>query len=118
MARRIALAVAVIAAFAGLALPALAKQSIKTQTVAVGATEYKFALSKTSVPINTRIIFKVTNNGAAPHNFKIAGKVTPMLPPQGNAKFVVIFKKKGSYAYLCTVPGHAAAGMKGVLKVK
>jgi uncharacterized cupredoxin-like copper-binding protein len=26
--------------------------------------------------------------------------------------------KKGRYSYLCTVPGHAAAGMKGVFTVR
>jgi plastocyanin len=118
MARKIVLAVAVLAVFAAIAVPALAHQSIKTQTVAVAASEYKFAISKTFVPANTRIIFKVTNNGSAPHNFKIAGKSTPILPSQGSAKFAVIFTKKGNYVYLCTIPGHAAAGMKGVLKVK
>ena len=25
--------------------------------------------------------------------------------------------KAGNYEYLCTVPGHAAGGMKGILKV-
>ena len=29
----------------------------------------------------------------------------------------VTFTKPGMYPYLCTLPGHAAAGMKGVLKV-
>jgi len=30
---------------------------------------------------------------------------------------VTSFKTKGTYEYLCTVPGHAAARMKGDLKV-
>ena len=34
------------------------------------------------------------------------------------ARLVVTFKKKGKYTYLCTVPGHAAAGMKGVFTVR
>jgi uncharacterized cupredoxin-like copper-binding protein len=29
----------------------------------------------------------------------------------------VTFAQKGNYPYLCTVPGHASAGMKGVLRV-
>jgi uncharacterized cupredoxin-like copper-binding protein len=29
----------------------------------------------------------------------------------------VVFRKAGRYRYLCTVPGHAAAGLKGVLRV-
>jgi uncharacterized cupredoxin-like copper-binding protein len=29
----------------------------------------------------------------------------------------VTVSKPGNYEYLCTVPGHAAGGMKGTLKV-
>jgi uncharacterized cupredoxin-like copper-binding protein len=38
--------------------------------------------------------------------------------PGTTAKLVVTFKKKGKYPYLCTVPGHAAAGMKGTFTVR
>jgi uncharacterized cupredoxin-like copper-binding protein len=31
---------------------------------------------------------------------------------------VVSFTKKGSFPYLCTVPGHAQAGMKGTFVVR
>jgi uncharacterized cupredoxin-like copper-binding protein len=31
---------------------------------------------------------------------------------------VITFKKKAKYPYLCTVFGHAAAGMKGVFTVR
>jgi uncharacterized cupredoxin-like copper-binding protein len=30
----------------------------------------------------------------------------------------VRFTKKGKYAFLCTLPGHAAGGMKGTFTVK
>jgi uncharacterized cupredoxin-like copper-binding protein len=39
------------------------------------------------------------------------------IQPGTTAKLVVTFKK-GKYPYLCTVPGHAEAGMKGVLTVR
>jgi uncharacterized cupredoxin-like copper-binding protein len=29
----------------------------------------------------------------------------------------VTFLRSGTYEYLCTVPGHAAGGMKGLIKV-
>jgi uncharacterized cupredoxin-like copper-binding protein len=29
----------------------------------------------------------------------------------------VVFHRAGAYPYVCTVPGHAQAGMKGVLRV-
>jgi uncharacterized cupredoxin-like copper-binding protein len=63
------------------------------------------------------VTFKVTNRGALSHDFKIGGKVTALLKPGKTATLKVILKA-GKAAYLCTVPGHAAAGMKGVITVK
>ena len=51
------------------------------------------------------------------HDFKIKGKKTALLSPGKSATLKVVFPK-GKYPYLCTVPGHAAAGMKGVFTVK
>ena len=58
------------------------------------------------------------NDGGIPHNLHIDGMQTPNVDPGGSAKLTVTFTKPGKYAYLCTLPGHAAAGMKGVLIVK
>jgi uncharacterized cupredoxin-like copper-binding protein len=52
------------------------------------------------------------------HDFRINGKQTPLIRPRRTSKLVVTFQKKGTYHYLCTVPGHAAAGMKGVFTVR
>ena len=109
-----------LAAAALFALPAGARQStVKAATVGVTAglpSEFKFKLSKTSVPAG-KVTFMVTNRGNLPHDFKIAGKRTPLLQSGKTAKIVVTLKK-GKFAYLCTVSGHAAAGMKGTLTVK
>ena len=83
--------------------------------VTVAASEFKFVLSKKRVPHGT-VTFVVTNRGSAPHDFKIKGKKTALLGPGKTAKLKVVLPK-GKFAYLCTVPGHAAAGMKGVLTV-
>ena len=79
-------------------------------------TEFKFKLSKASVPTGT-VIFTVVNKGKVAHDFKIAGKKTPKIAPGKSAKLTVKFTKKGKFAYICTLPGHAAAGMKGDLQV-
>jgi nitrite reductase (NO-forming) len=75
------------------------------------------------------VTFKVKNGGNLPHDFKICasnkggtantckGTVTKMISPGQSATLKYTLKKAGKYEYLCTVPGHAAAGMKGVLKV-
>lgn len=64
------------------------------------------------------VIFKVSNKGKLEHDFKIAGKKTPRFKAGKSGTLNVTFKKAGRYPYLCTVPGHAAGGMKGVLVVK
>jgi uncharacterized cupredoxin-like copper-binding protein/cytochrome c2 len=90
-------------------------------------TEFAFKLSKTEVPAGT-VVFKVTNAGKVGHSFEVcsstkggtgnscAGKATPVLAP-GKSATLTVKLAKGRHEYLCTVPGHAAAGMKGVLGV-
>ena len=91
-------------------------ESAATSRVTVAASEFKFALSKRSVPTGT-VTFAVANKGKLTHDFKITSKKTPLLKPGKSATLRVTFKK-GRYTYICTVPGHAAAGMKGTFTVK
>ena len=102
---------------AGEKKPAKTKAPANASTVNVGATEFKFTLSTQTVHTGT-ITFKLTNNGGIPHNLSINGKQTPNIDPGATTTLKVTFSKPGSYPYLCTLPGHAAAGMKGVLTVK
>jgi uncharacterized cupredoxin-like copper-binding protein len=111
-------AATVIATVGGTAVaaPAAAGHTAATR-VAVVAKEFAFKLSKRTVAKGT-VVFTVVNKGHVAHDFKIAGKKTPMLQPGKKATLKVVFRKAGKYRYLCTVPGHAAAGMKGTLTVK
>jgi uncharacterized cupredoxin-like copper-binding protein len=86
-------------------------------TVTVAASEYKFVLSTKTLKKPGSVTFKVTNKGHVPHNFKINKKATALISPGKSATLTVKFAKKGSYYYECTVPGHAALGMKGYFKV-
>jgi uncharacterized cupredoxin-like copper-binding protein len=99
------------------AFAAPAKQSAAT-TITVTATEFKFALSKATVKRGTTVTFKLVNKGKLPHDFKIAGKKTPTVAGGKTATLKVTFAKAGKFPYLCTVPGHASAGMKGTFTVK
>ena len=103
------------------AVPAFAhhgKAAATTVTVTAGKPgPFAFTLSTKTVPHGT-VTFKVKNGGAGlSHDFSINGKKTPTLAPGKSATLTVTFSKGGNFAYVCTVPGHAAAGMKGVLKV-
>ena len=89
--------------------------SATATTVRVAAKDtLRFTLSRKSAP-HGKVIFKVTNKGRIKHDFKIAGKKTKLLKHNQTVTLTVTLKK-GKFKYLCTVPGHAAAGMKGVFK--
>ncbi len=110
---------------------ALAKPTLVTNiTVTAGKpSEFHFILSKSTAKRGI-ISFKITNKGAIPHDFKLCskasssavavtctGRATKLINPGSSATLRVTVLLKGTYEYLCTVPGHAAGGMKGLFKV-
>jgi len=119
----VAVAVAAIAAASASAQssgqPSLAQAGEKAALLArvnVAASELKFVLSKKTARRGV-VSFRVTNTGKVQHDFKIKGRTTRLLSPGQSATLRVTFLRKGHYAYACTVPGHAAAGMKGVFTI-
>jgi uncharacterized cupredoxin-like copper-binding protein len=65
---------------------------------------------------NGVVRFTVTNTGAIPHNFVIGGEQTLVLAP-GKSQTLDVTFTPGKYTYICSIVGHAAAGMKGTLVV-
>ncbi len=111
------LTIGVVVAGLVLAATALAAPTKTAVTVTAGKpSELRFTLSKKTVPAGA-VTFTITNKGKSTHDFKIAGKKSAVLRPGKTAKLSVVLKK-GKAAYLCTLPGHAAAGMKGTITVK
>lgn len=136
-------AVGLLAAALGAGAPAAVKQpgaakataSPKVTVITVTAgkpSELAFKLSKTSMVPTGTVSFKVTNLGVAFHNFKVCtipvpsasgakniciGKATPVLKKGQSATLTVPFSLAGKYEFLCTVTGHAAAGMKGLIGI-
>jgi uncharacterized cupredoxin-like copper-binding protein len=109
----IAAAVAAAAYFA--LTPFAGARSTQSQATTVHVTAkdtLRFVLSRKKAP-HGKTIFKVKNTGVLRHDFKIAGKKTKMLGHNQSATLTVVLSK-GKHPYKCTVPGHAAAGMKGV----
>ena len=96
---------------------ALARPSATTVVVVAGKpSELRFTLSKKSLPKGLTT-FAVTNKGTLQHDFRIAGKKTPLIKKGKKAVLRVTFTKAGKYPYICTVKGHALGGMKGTLTV-
>jgi uncharacterized cupredoxin-like copper-binding protein len=78
--------------------------------------EFNITVSKKTIATGVTT-FKVVNKGGISHDFKIAGKKTASLKT-GKTATLKATLKKGKYPFLCTLPGHAAGGMKGTLTVK
>ena len=108
----------------------LGESSSVIKVTAGKPSELAFQLSKSSLIPAGRITFDVVNRGKVSHDFKICtaviksdsanscvGKATKTLKPGQSATLVVTIAKKGEYEFLCSVPGHAHAGMKGLLGV-
>jgi uncharacterized cupredoxin-like copper-binding protein len=118
--RRIGVLAIPIVALVLCAQPALAHQSRPgasiVEVTAGEPSEFHFTISKTKLPLGA-VTFHVTNEGTLPHDFKIAGKKTKLLSPGQSQTLVVKFEKAGRYAYVCTVTGHAVAGMRGALEI-
>jgi uncharacterized cupredoxin-like copper-binding protein len=109
-------AVVAVAAVSVFSVVAYAGQNRAAATkVTVTIKNFKFTLSKKSAK-HGKVTFKVTNKDSIKHDFKIAGKKTPLLGKNKSATLTVTLKKGKKYTYICTVPGHAAAGMKGTFK--
>ena len=111
---RVRIVFAALAVALAVVTPAVAHRG--ATTVFVKAKEFSFTLS-TKTGAKT-VVFKVMNVGKLPHDFKISGHKTPLIAPGKSATLRVNFPVAAKYPYLCTVPGHAAAGMKGVFTVK
>ena len=107
--RRKLIALALVGALAAVAVPIALAAS-----VGVTGKEFKFNLTTKTVR-HGKVTFKFTNKGRLKHDFKIAGKKTALIAPNKSGSLTVTLKR-GTYTYICTVPGHAAAGMKGKLK--
>jgi uncharacterized cupredoxin-like copper-binding protein len=111
--------------------------------VRVAATEFKFTLVGTKnktvktykkVKVKGKLVRKLvkvkttrtvphglvrfifTNKGHIAHNFAIAKNQTSVLAPR-KSQVLDVKLSKGKYTYICTIRGHAAAGMKGQLVV-
>jgi plastocyanin len=85
----------------------------------VGLTEYEIAMP-TSLSAGSQI-FRVTNNGAAAHNFEIEGqgieeKFEDNLAP-GEIKTMQLDLEPGAYEVCCPVGNHREQGMETQLTV-
>ena len=79
-----------------------------------------FSAGKATAPAGAlKLIMK--NLASIQHNIAVEGNGVDQKGPvvgKGGTSTVSVTLKPGTYTFLCTVPGHAAGGMKGTLTVK
>ncbi len=116
MTRRTVLPLAAAAVAAVVLLVPIASGSSAAK-YSVTAIDFKFRnMPKTVAPGSHT--FTLVNRGSASHDLKLGGKKTKLLKKGQKGSFTVVLKGGKTYPFLCTVPGHAALGMRGKLVVK
>ena len=111
------LAVSALVLAVAVAVPAAGARdrSARAAVITVTMKEYKFGFSVKSAKAG-KITFKLVNKGKLAHDIRLAGRTSALVQPGKTGKLVVTLKK-GKYPYKCTLPGHAALGMKGTFTV-
>jgi nitrite reductase (NO-forming) len=87
-------------------------------TVTVGNSMH-FAPPSLVVRAGQPVELTLRNGGGIPHDFTLAGGASSPVKIEAQdgqtARGTFTIDTPGTYAYVCTVPGHAAAGMRGTL---
>ncbi|HEX8804359.1 MAG TPA: multicopper oxidase domain-containing protein, partial [Acidimicrobiales bacterium] len=90
-------------------------------TAAAGATVdlSEFALTPAAVTVPAGGSLEVTNSGATPHNLTVEGTDIATADLEAGASDTLDLSSlpAGDYRLLCSIPGHADAGMTGTLTV-
>jgi plastocyanin len=79
----------------------------------------EFKLEPSSITVSPGGSITVTNSGTIPHNLTIEGTdhKTKDLNPGDSTSLSLKGLKEGSYTMICSLPGHAQAGMKGTVTI-
>jgi uncharacterized cupredoxin-like copper-binding protein len=98
--------------------------------VAGPPNEFTFQPNQVTVQAGQPVTITLVNKGKLDHDLFIEAlgvklppmgknpKDHPMLAPSKSVTLTFTPAKKGTFEFICTVPGHKEAGMKGVIVVK
>lgn len=89
------------------------------QASAVAVTEKEWTIQFASATLKPGTVkLQVKNDGSIEHNFVIEGTSVDLEGIQpGTTKEVSVTLKPGTYTVMCTIAGHAEAGMKTTIIV-
>jgi plastocyanin len=110
------LACATFAACSGSSKASKPTKTASNGAITVNAFDIRFDVGeiKTSPgPLKVTLV----NHGGIEHDFKINGTDMHLKANGGTTTSGTVTLAKGTYGFECTVPGHAAQGMKGTVVV-
>jgi nitrite reductase (NO-forming) len=87
-------------------------------TMSITASEFKFNPSSMQVVVGQRVTLTLQNTGVVEHDVTIANTGFSLLARAGQtASGEFTLDKPGIFDFICSIPGHKDAGMKGTLIV-
>ncbi len=85
---------------------------------ALSMVDIAFEPNAFQIPADTDVVITITNNGVLQHDFAIESEgINSGMVPGGEAVELTVNMPAGEYNFICTVEGHAEAGMIGTLTV-
>jgi uncharacterized cupredoxin-like copper-binding protein len=104
-----------------------ASASVQAAELKVVATDLKFGPNTLKAKVGQPLKVVLENKGVIEHDLAFVGLKatsnlspdlkTPMVKPGQTASIELTPTAKGTYEFVCTVPGHKEAGMRGTLTV-
>ncbi len=102
----------------GAADAAATEASALTRTVEVSLSDFAITPNAITVPAGEDVTLRVTNTSGTAHDLSVEGLAkTALLESSTPEELHLGTLAAGTYALLCTVPGHADLGMRGTLAV-
>jgi plastocyanin len=90
------------------------------EQISITGSDFAFKPSQITIKKGQPVAINFVNAGAYPHNLTISGLNIKTKTIQSGEQDTIQFtpNKTGPFTFICTVPGHADKGMKGVLIVQ
>lgn len=87
--------------------------------------DFRFVPNRVDAEVGVPLTVRLTNRGTERHDLNFQslhmpglGGVESILEPGDTRTVTLRFDEPGSHAFICTLPGHAAAGMTGAVYVR
>ncbi len=103
------------------ATPGATPATTGADAITIRMVDLRFEPSVVTIPADTDVIVTVINEGNLPHYWSVEGQAiaSPMTAGGDTTPHdVTVNLPAGTYRFICPVPGHTQAGMRGTLTVE